>query len=76
MIWQPIETAPKDGSKMLLWCPADGGRVAIGRWDDDRYSRRPRPYWSLVGSRTTDSRNRQPTDWMLLPEPPEREPRP
>ncbi|MBP0445267.1 hypothetical protein J8J14_10805 [Roseomonas sp. SSH11] len=39
-VWRPISRAPKDGSPVLVWCPArnlaDGkvheARAAIGRW--------------------------------------------
>jgi len=29
--WQPIETAPKDGTSVILW--VDGGGWYIGFWD-------------------------------------------
>jgi len=32
--WQPIETAPKDGSEILLWLPAPYNRIAKARWFD------------------------------------------
>lgn len=63
-VWQPMETAPKDGTLILLAC-----RVPeIGRWYDDRHSSRPRPYWcrySIFGTRK--ERQDQPTAWMHLP---------
>jgi len=45
--WQPIETAPKDGTWILLYLSEDGWksdadgdypyRVTIGQWDADTY---------------------------------------
>ncbi len=67
--WQPIETAPRDGTRILGYSPSkdatvcetwwvedylqDEWGVYIGGWDDD---------WDL---------NRKPTHWMPLPEPPQ-----
>ncbi|WP_243350829.1 Lar family restriction alleviation protein [Stenotrophomonas acidaminiphila] len=32
--WQPIETAPRDGTRILLW-DADRAEPVFGRWIDD-----------------------------------------
>jgi hypothetical protein len=75
MNWQPIETAPKDGTRVLLFWLAGlyGSRhIEFGRWDDDKYARKgPRPYWT--GERPNNAsayRASQPTHWMPMPEPP------
>ncbi len=71
---QPIETAPKDGTKILIWRgDSSSAEVVIGRWDDDKYSQKPRPYWTGIdhywrGVRWC--REHAPTDWMPIPEPP------
>jgi hypothetical protein len=36
--WQPIETAPRDGTPLLLWLPAPISGPAIGHWDPDLVS--------------------------------------
>lgn len=55
--WQPIETAPKDGSDILAHWKASGTShvvyYALGRWCDD-----------------CDDEISTPTHWMPLPEPP------
>lgn len=71
MEWQPIATAPKDGTHILLH-KADGA-ITVGRYDDDKHASRPRPYWHtergyLFGRR--DDRDCSPTHWMPIPEPP------
>lgn len=30
--WQPIESAPTDGTRVLLWDTANGGRAITGAW--------------------------------------------
>jgi hypothetical protein len=70
--WRPIETAPKDGTEVLLYCPEQG--VARGRWNDCRYASNPRPYWTNDAERlfgVSRTRSDQPTHWMPLPAPPE-----
>lgn len=61
--WQPIETAPKDGSSVLVY---EGFEpiVTEGWWDAEDEMWRPSgsrnyPFWH------------QPTHWQPLPDPPE-----
>ncbi len=77
MDWQPIETAPKDGTEVVGWFPYHstatlGGSVFVMRWNDDRYHKRPVPYWEASGWvwGRRDQREKQPTHWMPLPDPP------
>lgn len=65
--WQPIETAPKDGTLVLLYWP-DVGSMVVGyffhRGNQDRVGWRAEPegkHWFDV---------KQPTHWMKLPERP------
>lgn len=75
MEWQPIETAPKDGTRVLLFRPSQypSATVVAGNFDSDRYASKPRPYWThdleILWSRT-EARKCQPTHWMPLPKPP------
>ncbi len=69
--WQPIETAPRDGTRILLFVC---GRIICGAWRDDKYAKRPRPYWghdleAYTGTR--NMKNNPPTYWMPLPAVPE-----
>lgn len=64
--WQPIETAPKDGTRVLLWVPPMiagnvelSGYATAGRWD------------SLGWHSGITTLACQPTLWMPLPRPPE-----
>lgn len=69
--WQPIETAPRDGTTVLagaqgrdghLWHPLPL-RFLDGRWRAD---------FAEGGWRSIDP---QPTHWMPLPEPPSNNPK-
>jgi hypothetical protein len=68
--WQPIATAPKD-QRVLLYVPFPTQPIVVcGRWEPDKYSARPRPYWTndqerLYGRR--DTRQYQPSHWRQLP---------
>lgn len=74
--WMPIESAPKDGTFVIVWPPTWKGVVSCASWDDDKYAKKPRPYWrradeyGCVGF----SREKPPTHWMPLPEPPKETP--
>lgn len=63
MKWQPISTAPKDGTDILGY---DGYQMTTVTWFEIG------KWWSLVapGSYAEDS-EWTPTHWMPLPEPPE-----
>ena len=72
MKWQPIETAPRDGTSLLLWCPHYKRPIRVGTyeiWEDFSHGQSvsKREYWSIG---TFDSLEVLPTHWMPLPEPP------
>jgi len=58
--WQPISTAPRDGTSILIYEADDGtGIVRVARWRDDTIP----TGWS--GS------ERSPSHWLPLPLPPD-----
>jgi hypothetical protein len=73
MPWQPIDTAPKDGTAILAHlvyrdgCEHDAMTI---RWHE------PWQQWVMSGctigiqNNATDEDNLDPTHWMPLPEPP------
>lgn len=67
--WRPIETAPKDGSKIDLWTVWGEG-VAPGRIPDCRWmkpKREPEECWCHhLGGRWTPLIS-TPTHWMAAP---------
>lgn len=58
--WQPIETAPKDGSEIILGI-AGASSIDFFRWNTDCNE------WL---DRTADPPHGPPTHWMPKPEPP------
>jgi hypothetical protein len=73
MTWQDISTAPKDGTRILLWCAAPM-LPTVGWWEPQASRSKPRPFWCserawLFGN--SWARESQPTHWMPLPAPPE-----
>lgn len=62
--WQPIETAPKDGSFILLLTPYG---IIQGHWNDDCWNQNvcDSTYEMACAVISAD-----PTHWMPLPEPP------
>lgn len=70
MDWQPIETAPLYGKRILLFCPDVYYSVVIGRRGDEcRYA--PWSYWENEHDYgIADQLQQQPTYWMPLPDAP------
>lgn len=62
MNWQPIETAPKDGSTVLLYGKHPYGSVRAARWDN-----RPKYRWVFVDD-DTQKRERiaDTSGWHIL----------
>ncbi len=58
--WQPIETAPRDGTKFLAYC--ENGRMRVD-WVDEAQRNIYGRFWQEHGD------NRY-THWMPLPAPP------
>lgn len=65
MDWQPIETAPKDGSNIILGCPT---YVDAGYWEADGWALYPDD--SAPHTDYCVRFHPAPTHWMPLPEPP------
>lgn len=64
MDWQLIETAPRDGTAVIVWPPTSPELTSCARYDDDRYAKKPRPYWRRRDAlQTLDSRRNPPTHW-------------
>jgi len=60
--WQPIETAPKDGKRIICWGPKLA--VAECEWRK-RFRDEPEGWY-----RSNQPPHVHPTHWMPLPEPP------
>lgn len=66
--WQPIETAPRDGTEILGWCEIG---VVVVSWNEQRFHKNPKPYWDSNRQSVTWMREYcQPTHWQPLPQPP------
>ena len=66
--WQPIETAPRDGTDVLLYEGGEYERIYMGFYANtiDRGGKKVYQFWD-IGS---EPWNWEPTHWMPLPEPP------
>lgn len=64
--WQPIATAPKDGTWLLLFrYERDGNRIAEGKWGCGLMGT-----YGWGGNGWSYPLNNKPTHWMPLPSPP------
>lgn len=71
--WQPIETAPKDGTKIVLLCDLWQGRTPIvAHWDENGATYEgPMGRFTWHTSMDGDTvAERVPTHWLPIPEPP------
>jgi hypothetical protein len=72
--WLPIQLAPKDGTRIMLWC---GDEIEIGYWSISGWVQRSEGSplgkqdgaWIIYENRS-DTIELAPTHWMPLPEPP------
>jgi hypothetical protein len=73
--WQPIETAPKDGTYILLYESDQSRPVKMGCWLDSEHKRNGQVIhsaqrWSYGIIWVFGGDNPNPTHWMPIPEPP------
>jgi hypothetical protein len=68
--WQPIETAPKDGTAILLFSPdARGLLPSIGLWSAGEFPN-GEIYADWIDCWADAVIDAEPTHWMHLPPPP------
>ncbi len=69
--WQPIETAPKDGTPVLLFAPDDVPQIVVGY--AYKHSSRADVFWIYMDEALANISpgGADPTHWMPLPTPPE-----
>lgn len=75
--WQPIETAPKDGARIIAFFPQfqDGHRIQIAHYDITEHRSHGRvtykkEKWSTGGHVLSMCDELLPTHWMPLPQEP------
>jgi hypothetical protein len=70
MNWQPIETAPKDGTRVLVY----NGDIYVAAWEDSSMSLKIKKGWVYACVATNWNYYEvvyEPTHWMPLPNSPE-----
>lgn len=80
-IWQKIETAPKDGTRILIWSAEIDSILSVVwdaefdyEWDDKKDKQRYLGAWTdhaVASFGYEEYKSYQPTHWMSLPEPPQ-----
>lgn len=68
--WRPIDSAPRDGTKVDLWCRAPGISAGPGRVPDCWYSVGKWWCYDDYGDDQCRSEVHNATHFMPLPEPP------
>ena len=70
LAWQPIETAPKDGTRVLAFVPGENGGPRILNWCSDAEWLHGWEDERGVILKDHPSSSGAPTHWMPLPPPP------
>ena len=75
-MWQPIETAPKDGSWVLVFDPSNIDesyevRPVSAQWTEDMNGGKTDWHWQFAWFDGGYFGDCEPTHWMPLPEPPQ-----
>ena len=72
MDWKPIESAPRDGTSILVYVPAPtvGGRVMQASWSADWYGDKTNQGWMPANCDEEYGCHYVATHWMPLPSPP------
>ncbi len=75
MNWKPIETAPKDGTPIILWAKnlLHGGYGRAGNYVIGRWMQHDIEWWHVDDGKfgPYPLRGPSPTYWMPCPDPPE-----
>ena len=65
--WLPIEDAPRDGTRVIVWPPTEHGAVSIASLFDDACADCPTPFWWRYDSASkVRDRMNPPTHYMPL----------
>lgn len=68
MEWQPIESAPKDGKRIICYRPYAYFQIGMAAWVTNGHGK---SYWSdLAGNSYSWCKETPPIYWMPLPDPP------
>jgi hypothetical protein len=70
MTWQPIETAPKDGTWVLLY-DKRSDLAEVAQWDSDKTYFDDCPIYGWHTANGIDYMTLTFTHWMPMPEPPD-----
>ena len=65
--WRTIDSAPKDGTSILLFCPGEGG-INVGHWSESLWVDQGGA-WIIYEARS-DTIVLNPSHWQSLPPPP------
>ena len=68
--WQPIETAPKDGTQLLLYCGNEWGGIIVGHYGDLLLVNDVTDEWETETCWQSGLEKFGVTHWMPLPKPP------